>query len=254
MSKDILIAAGAIVLLAACSGDYEALDPVTPSVPLRIQASIAETSGTRVSDNGTEWESGDNIYLYGTVDGTAVDGLSPACYTYSVDKNKVGSWTTTGGTYYFQDTKTVLTLTAVYLPSVTSFPADGAFEELAAQDLLYASATTASYNSGDVSLTFKHLMAKVTFKLSGASGTLPTFSVTNLITKGSFDALKGTLTAGTTYTTLTGQSFGTAIFVYPNSTQKDLTVTFLYNSKYYVATISKATFMAGCSYEYTISV
>lgn len=262
MSKDILIAAGAIVLLAACSGDYEALDPVTLSVPLRIQASIAETSGTRVSDNGTEWESGDNIYLYGTVDGTVVDGLNYARYTYQEveedDAEKTVFWTAASGDYYFPNTKTV-SLTAVHIPgeSVESFPADGVLTNQPVQDFLYAS-TTASYANNNVELEFKHAMAQLSFDFVSSWLTKEelkalTFDITGLSTTGSFNTLTGEATGGTS-STLINQSADTPITIYPLSAATDVIMSFVANNNNYQVTLSGATFAPGKSYAYTVEI
>lgn len=247
----------AATALAACGSDSEDALMLSEPLPLTVSAAIGTNTRLGTSSDGSEgFSAGDKIYITGTIGGKVQDNLNGEAYELDAD----GKWNvvTADNKFYYQTTSEV-TFSASYIGDAT-MPSGGVLTNQAAKDFLFASGATGSVSTGGVvSFTFSHRMAKVAFKFANGKGdvtnatSIQSFTVEGLYTSGSYNTTTGEATPSSTSTTLSNQSAGAWIIVYPKE-EGDIKVSFSFNNANYNVTLAKQTLAVGNSYEFTINV
>jgi hypothetical protein len=247
----------AATALAACSSDSEDALMLSEPLPLTVSAAIGTNTRLGTSSDGSEgFSAGDKIYITGTIDGKVQDNLDGEAYKLDAD----GKWNVvTADNKFFYTTTSEVTFSASYIGDAT-MQSGGVLTNQAAKDFLFASGATGSVSTGGaVSFTFSHRMAKVAFKFANGKGgvtnatSIQSFTVEGLYTTGSYNTTTGIATPSSSSSTLSNQSTGTWIIVYPQS-ESDIKVSFSFNDTPYDVTLTKQSLVAGNSYEYTINV
>ena len=255
MKKTFLLSAVALAVLGACTNDeYEGRDMAGSK--LAVSASINEVR-TRVSDNGTDWTTGDVIGVsddqanantnvpYATANGDGV--FAPAGESiYVLGGNDINF-----SAYYPYD--------AELSGNTISFNVT----EEGNHDYMYAS-TTANRENPNAAFTFNHMMTKLTFTFKAGTGategTALTWAVNGVTVDGTFDVTTGTVTAGSTKGNI-GKSTtvgATSSVILPplaeaNTNTEPVIFSLTIGEKYYEGTITPA-LAASTDYQYDIDL
>ena len=177
MTRNYLLLAAAALAFAACGNDET--DNWNGEIRLRSGLDVQQTTRATTAIQATQFESGENIDVYITeaTTGTATTTYdSPLVYTVGDG----GALSTTKQPYYPSSGNGV-NIFAVY-PKGTSIAANNTFTikddqstgaNYKASDLMYGAPTnnaTVSRTKDAVSLTFTHLLSKVTVELVSGAG------------------------------------------------------------------------------------
>ncbi|GHU56308.1 hypothetical protein FACS189411_06620 [Bacteroidia bacterium] len=211
-------------------------------VAVQFASGIAEVE-TRA--NETTWTAGDpvGIYMIGalgtlTTTNTLADNKQ---YTATADATPTANFSATAGnTIYYPASGDDVKFIAYYpYGTVTSFtlPISVASQSnLAAIDVMYAPAGTATYNksSGTVNLPFAHKLVKLVFNISNGTGVTEapsngiSVAISGQQTAGELDLATGTVTPGTgTAATITASGNATVeAIVLPNTSTTGMGFTF----------------------------
>ncbi len=167
--KKIILSALAIVAMASCSKENEAVMPNDGEV--RICSSIA----TRTV--GNTWEDDDAIGLYMTTNGgTFADLGNNVKYTTDEDDgNTLGVFTSTSPLYFpatgnvdlmaYYPYNAIDNISAYPVVNVTNQP-----EDQGSIDLMKAEASNVAKNSAAVNMTFKHKLARIKLNIKNGDG------------------------------------------------------------------------------------
>lgn len=256
-----------LLLLLACSQQEEY--DVSSLSTLRIRAEIdpGAWNSTRAGEVGdatkSAFENGDAI-------GVTVSEGSNLKYTYqeASSEGTPSTWNADGSTVvYFTD---IYKEISAYYPY--SEIGDEAYKDVAPQDFLatgkvratvftqnISTSADGSTSAADVTLTFKHVMSCLTFKVmmddsEVAASSLSGCSLSGLVTTGTFTPSTGVAeaTSGATASTQEDYALLTPQIIFPQTASP--VVAFTYNEKNYQAQIGEVTFEGGKSYTYTLKV
>lgn len=279
-TRNLLFAVAAIAM-AACSNENET---VMSPVALTVNADITDVNNTRVS--GTSFSAGNTIGVSVKATEGSTTGTNKK-YTAETSDSKIVFNST--DPIYFVDAKSV-TFSAYY-PYSETVTADapeitrnttGQTASDANQDdydFLYDTADGSVANSG-ISMTFSHMMSKLTLTFVAGKGVesdndffnkfTGTYDVIGLIHNGKFNTSDGTTSfvegavaekitpavpAQNTDVTDKKETKSSSIIIYPQPATS-VKVALTYNSVNYVATLSipDGVFAAGNNYSYTVTL
>jgi hypothetical protein len=265
--KNILFAT-AVAALASCSSDNtvtETIIPVEPldnPVELEVDANIAGTN-TRVS--GTKFSKGDLIGV--TAVTTVTGGLTGGTNVQYTSQDENGHFTSTSP-IYFKD-KNAVNVYAYYPYSTIDSDGNVAVTTSAQTDYLYAKAEGVNYNAAALSMTFDHVMTKLSFTVTTGTGMddlkdLDKLTIVGVTTAGKFNSVTGALTSTTTanyeissFTASSDNKTKTAsvmLFPMAKDATRQLTLQADYDGVTYTAKINATELLANYNYAYTVTL
>lgn len=261
-----------LLLLLACS-QQEEYDASSLST-LRIRAEIdpGAWNSTRAGEVDDATKSGAMKSAFGNGDaiGVTVSEGSNLKYTCQEASSEGASST------WSADDNTVVYFTDIYKEISAYYPyserGDEAYEDVEPQDFLatgkvratvftqnISTSADGSTSAADVTLTFKHVMSRLTFKVvmedSEVTAITPSgCSLSGLVTTGTFTPSTGVAeaTSGATAPTQDNYDLLTPQIIFPQTASP--VVAFTYNKKNYQAQIGEVKFEGGKSYTYTLKV
>lgn len=263
MKKIFLTSAVALALLSGCNNDYDGQD--IAGSKLVVSASIDQVN-TRVSNTGTEWETGDEI-------GVSDNLSNPNLNIKYVAGSTTGNFTSETGIYILGDEEVTYTAYYPYAGNETAsageqgfkiVDAEGKYVGHSAVDFMFATGT-ATRSNPQVNLQFKHKMSKVSLDIkdSNAAATKAetpiSYTLQGVIIDGTFNTETGEITPGSTKGNVTvDATLGTAssIILPPmaaEATEEEKTIQLLIKigDKAYAGELTPA---LGSSQEYQYSI
>ncbi len=251
MKKVFLFAGVAAMAMTSCSNDID-FGGSSEGGKLQVSADIDEV---RTRASGTSWDANDAI-------GVSEEGSSTNTNVKFVTANGDGKFTSDQSFYLLGDESHTIKAYYPYSEDVASGSTTITFTE--PTDFMYGTAT-ATRQSPEAKLVFKHQMSQVSFTLSDPAATKAdatsseaVVTLHNIVKGGTFDTTTGTVTPGSTtedykITTTMGSK---ASFILPPQTFTDnkVLVSVKYNDKTYSATISLDKSTQGSDTQYTLAV
>jgi hypothetical protein len=261
--KNILFATAAATL-TACTNDS---DGIVAELPLTVDANISGAVTTRMYN--TTWEANDSIGIsVSNNNGGLTSGTNMKYITTAGD----GKFTSTTP-IYFKDTKTVAF--SAYYPYtdstnisssnlITVSTADQSKQKTF--DYLFGTGSGTLVNTGGIPMTFDHMMAKITFKISAGNGASAdnsfsdnlgaTYKVKGLKHTGTFKVTDGSTAVTATDAADLSVNKDTASIIILPQTPTELKLVVTYNSTDYTATVTvpDGGFQAKNNYIYSVKV
>lgn len=197
MKKTLLVSLTFGLLLSGCN-DEDSLG-TSEGTGVRFTSYMVESRAT-----DTAWEAGDEIGVYMQAD--AASGYQKINVKYANSNGDVNTFTSESPIEYSGNESTV-NFMAVY--PFSSLVTDGTYEftlgneELAENDIMYASATSVAAGTQNVTLNFQHKLTKIVLQLNDEDGTPvtgATVSIDKQRVNGTLDVATGTITATDDYT------------------------------------------------------
>ncbi len=249
MKKVFLFASVAAMAMTSCSNDID-FGGSSEGGKLQVSADIDEV---RTRASGTSWDANDAI-------GVSEEGSSTYTNVKFVTTGGDGKFTSEESFYLLGDESHTIKAYYPYSEDVES----GSITFTEPTDFMYGTAT-ATRQSPEAKLTFKHQMSQLSFTLSDPAATKAdatsseaVVTLHNIVKGGTFDTTTGTVTPGSTtedykITTTMGSK---ASFILPPQTFTDngVSVSVQYNGKTYSATISLDKSTQGTNTQYTLAV
>lgn len=253
MKKTFLLSAVALAVLGACTNDeYEGRDMAGSK--LAVSASINEVR-TRVSDNGTDWTTGDVI-------GVSDDQANANTNVPYATANGDGVFAPVGESIYVLGGNEINF--SAYYPYDAELSGNAIsfnVTEEGNHDYMYAS-TTANRENPNAAFTFNHMMTKLTFTFKAGTGategTALTWAVNGVTVDGTFDVTTGTVTAGSTKgnigkSTTVGATSSVILPPLAEANTESVIFSLTIGEKYYEGTITPA-LAASTDYQYNIDL
>ena len=253
MKKTFLLSAVALAVLGACTNDeYEGRDMAGSK--LAVSASINEVR-TRVSDNGTDWTTGDVI-------GVSDDQANANTNVPYATANGDGVFAPVGESIYVLGGNEINF--SAYYPYDAELSGNAIsfnVTEEGNHDYMYAS-TTANRENPNAAFTFNHMMTKLTFTFKAGTGategTALTWAVNGVTVDGTFDVTTGTVTAGSTKdnigkSTTVGATSSVILPSLAEANTESVIFSLTIGEKYYEGTITPA-LVASTDYQYDIDL
>jgi hypothetical protein len=261
--KNILFAAAAATL-TACTNDS---DGIVAESPLTVDANISGAVATRMYN--TTWEANDAIGISVSNNNSGLTTGTNVKYVTTAGDGKFTSTTP----IYFKDTKTV-TFSAYYpyTASANISSSDLIAVSTADQskqktfDYLFGTGSGTLVNTSGIPMTFDHMMAKITFKISAGNGASAdnsfsdhlgaTYKVKGLKHTGTFKVTDGSTAVTATAAADLSVNKDTASIIVLPQTPTELKLVITYNSIDYTATVTVPTdgFQAKYNYIYSVKV
>ena len=253
MKKTFLLSAVALAVLGACTNDeYEGRDMAGSK--LAVSASINEVR-TRVSDNGTDWTTGDVI-------GVSDDQANANTNVPYATANGDGVFAPVGESIYVLGGNEI-NFSAYYPYDAELSGKTISFNvtEEGNHDYMYAS-TTANRENPNAAFTFNHMMTKLTFTFKAGTGategTALTWAVNGVTVDGIFDVTTGKVTAGSTKgnigkSTTVGATSSVILPSLAEDNAEPVIFSLTIGEKYYEGTITPA-LAASTDYQYDIDL
>lgn len=272
--KMMLPLAGIALLLSSCSKEEVQEATITAE---SVEAIFTTRSQETTRATGNRWEAGDLIGIFALREGMplSTDAVYDAKANIAYENNVDGT-------------------SALFTPAMTPirFPADGSAIDfvayypystavssdyqlaidlsqqtpLSAIDLMYATATGQTKANPSVPLTFTHSLSRFELTLTADEGLLlegATLTIDNVLTEGSMNLATGTVTAGTTSSSITpvisidaanNRAVATAILL-PGQQADALSVQILLaDGKQYHWSPAAATLLSGKHYSYSLNL
>jgi hypothetical protein len=263
-----ILFAGAVATLASCSSDNVtetiiAADALGNPVALELQADIAGAK-TRVS--GTKFDRGDSIGVSAlSAESSGLTSGSNVAYCAQDDNVHFKS----SSPIFFKDKGNVNV--AAYYPYTSSADNTGtiAIATSAQTDYLFAKSEGVSYSNPELSMTFSHVMAKLSFTVTAGTGVddmkaLKKLTIAGVTTEGTMNTMTGALTTTATAdydltsfsASADNKTKTTTVLLFPMEKQSDrqLTLQLSYDGVTYTAKISVPELVANTSYAYTVTL
>ncbi len=250
MKKVFLFAGVAAMAMTSCSNDID-FGGSSEGGKLQVSADIDEV---RTRASGTSWDANDAI-------GVSEEGSSTYTNVKFVTTDGDGKFTSEESFYLLGDESHTI---KAYYPYSEDASSNTTITFTEPTDFMYGTAT-ATRQSPEAKLLFKHQMSQVSFTLSDPAATKAdatsseaVVTLHNIVKGGTFDTTTGTVTPGTEtgdykITTTMGSK---ASFILPPQTFTDnkVLVSVKYNDKTYSASISLDKSTQGSDTQYTLAV
>lgn len=238
--QKIMLGAAAVSMIASCSSEFDGPQSATDtqSSAVKVTAGIGALS-SRVS-NLTSWEANDVIGL-----STSIDANIPY-----ITKDGSGKFEPNGNDILYIKGSEAVTVSGYYPYSenvtdgVISFDVskDGNYDYL-------FDTKSATREKPDVNLNFSHVMSYLVFNFSEK---IDRYTLSGLVTTGTFDIKSGVITPGTTVGDISGtQTQAIAAFLPPQS-MKGVKLSFVKGGVSYSATLDNYEIAKGNQYTYSV--